>query len=363
MQPRLLLTMLLIFSPGLLILDHLHFQYNGALSGLFLLSVVCMMEQRFVAAAILFSVLLHLKHMYLYVAPAVFVLMLRRHSFDRHLNFQVRNFASLAVCVTAVTVLSIGPFVQQVPQLMQRLFPFKRGLTHAYWAPNVWALYNAIDFILAKCLLVQTAPAPYTTGLVQDFGHMVLPSIGPAVTFVLTIGVMSPALMHLWHTVCFTPQPEILFVRVLVLCSLSSFLCAWHVHEKAILMSIVPLTLVTLVSAEDASSWILLTTAGSVSLFPLLIQSAETSVKILLMLAYLSYALPALAFYFAPPSVLLKSWQKAYLVALLTLQLVMPVTGLQTRLPFAPLALTSLSCLPGVLLPFLTIYRNTLSMK
>ena len=78
--------------------------------------------------------------------------------------------------------LSIGPFVYNgtLGALLARLFPFKRGLTHAYWAPNFWALYSAADRLLVTFHkmtdpnYVPPADAKVTSGLVQDsvFAHL-----------------------------------------------------------------------------------------------------------------------------------------------------------------------------------------------
>ena len=65
------------------------------------------------------------------------------------------RLARLGIIVLAVCAISIGPiiFTGQLTNLMGRLFPFKRGLSHSYWAANVWALYAFLDRILVVCTL------------------------------------------------------------------------------------------------------------------------------------------------------------------------------------------------------------------
>jgi alpha-1,3-glucosyltransferase len=66
------------------------------------------------------------------------------------------RFLALANAVIAVFLVSLGPFalMGQLPQLLSRLFPFTRGLNHAYWAPNFWSLVTLTDRILLKCASV-----------------------------------------------------------------------------------------------------------------------------------------------------------------------------------------------------------------
>ena len=100
-----------------------------------------------------FSVLLNLKHIYLYCAPVYFFYLLKHYclcsnggtKFDAAKSFL--RLAKLGAVVISVFAASFGPFVYlgQIDKVAARLFPFKRGLCHAYWAPNFWALYNLAD--------------------------------------------------------------------------------------------------------------------------------------------------------------------------------------------------------------------------
>lgn len=146
----------------------------------------------------LFSTLLNFKHIYLYYVPAFVAYYLVVFVFrDVHVLPVVRLCTTLATAVLLPLAVSFGPFVakgtltlrnstdisgglSQLEQILKRLFPFKRGLTHAYWAPNFWALYNAVDYMLykvlrrlavtEKCDRLLKCPVPvptYTTGLVE----------------------------------------------------------------------------------------------------------------------------------------------------------------------------------------------------
>ncbi|XP_076340388.1 ALG6/ALG8 family glucosyltransferase xit isoform X2 [Tachypleus tridentatus] len=305
-HPGVILSMLLLWNPGLLIVDHIHFQYNGFLYGILLLSIVRIIQDRCVEGAFWFSILLNLKHIYLYVAPAYFVYLLRSYCFIREtrgLKISMLNFIKLALVVILVFGVSFGPFIYmgQLPQVLSRLFPFKRGLSHAYWAPNFWALYNTADkvtYIGAMRLNLKAEnmnqSASMTGGLVQEYEHVMLPSIAPTTTMVLTILSILPALWNLWQK----PGNPWLFLRCVILCAFGSFLYGWHVHEKAILLVLLPLTPLSLLWMADAQIFAFLTPVALFSLFPLLHEEAETPGKILLLLMYSVYTFRSLTRYF-----------------------------------------------------------------
>lgn len=109
-------------------------------------------------SGILFAALLCLKHIYLYLAPAYFVFLLRAYCLGSrstfpYFNVRFLNCIKLSVGIVAIFAAAFGPFALwgQLEQVFRRLFPFSRGLCHAYWAPNVWAMYSFSDRVLIYC--------------------------------------------------------------------------------------------------------------------------------------------------------------------------------------------------------------------
>ncbi len=127
-------------------------------------------------------------------------------------------------------------------QMVQRLFPFSRGLIHAYWAPNAWALWTFADRVLVKLLprvpalrafpppqaswhastllpqALGTAFASASRGLVENISFGVLPEITPATCFLLTLTCMSIYMVKLWQTPTYRS-----FLASVSLCGFASF--------------------------------------------------------------------------------------------------------------------------------------------
>ena len=235
-------------------------------------------------SGMLFAALLCLKHIYLYLAPAYFVYLLRVYCLDPKsvLRPKFANVLKLGTSIIGICGIAFGPFalMGQLEQIKSRLFPFSRGLCHAYWAPNIWAMYSFTDRLLIavaprlKLGVNEQAVQSLTRGLVSDTSFAVLPNVPPQHCFSLTLAFQLIALTKLW----FRPDWDT-FVGAVTLCGYASFIFGWHVHEKAILLVLIPFSLLALKDRRYLGAFRPLAVAGHVSLFPLLFTAAEFPVK------------------------------------------------------------------------------------
>ncbi|KAI9025789.1 glucosyltransferase [Phycomyces nitens] len=354
----------LFLHPGILIVDHMHFQYNGLLYGILVLSIVEAKRNNLLASGILFAILLNFKHIYLYMAPAYFVYLLKAYCFvpiqpnqQDQREFSIVRLSTLGSAVIGVFAVSMGPFIYmgQLSNLVGRLFPFTRGLCHAYWAPNFWALYAALDRTLifaAKLLgwpLNEAALGSMTRGYVGDTQFAVLPPVQAIHTMIITLIAQLVVLQVLWRKPTFDT-----FLSSLTLCGFASYLFGWHVHEKAIMIVLVPLSLMAANSKTHLRIFIILSSAGIFSLFPLLFEPAETPIKVSITLLWFITVIPGLGRCLSRPlKSILTIPETYYILGFIGVQLYTDIGhslifGSET-LQFLPLMLTSVYCAVGII--------------
>lgn len=290
---------LVAFNAGLLIVDHMHFQYNGLLLGILVLCVHAAREERTLLLAVLFTVLVLLKHLFVPLAPLVAIILLKQCVSDGDLRkLDVLKASVIVLAVVAVVVAVFWPIFmdspdkwEQLQQILRRLFPFGRGLVHAYWAPNVWALYYFIDkvlsFVCRKMLGMsfgaEGALTNSASGIVGDFALNVLPRVPPAVCVLLLLVFTFPAGFAIWRK-----NDAKTLVNSFAFVMLSSFMIGFHVHEKAILVPLVLYSLRSMPSASDIVFFMVLSGVSVVSLFPLIFGKIEWFIKVLAAVAYLT---------------------------------------------------------------------------
>ncbi|KAJ1932737.1 glycosyl transferase [Kickxella alabastrina] len=315
------------------------------------------MEGRDLLSGIVFAVLLCFKHIFMYIAPAYFVYLLRhycavyRPRWRLDVGASAARLMALAVAVVLVFGVALGPFVAlgQAPQLLARLFPFKRGLCHAYWAPNAWALYSLADRVLIVIARLRgtyyaaSAAAAATRGLIGDSAFAVLPAVPPLATFVATLAAQLPAIALLMLRPC----SPVRFVQAVVLCAYASFLFGWHVHEKAVLLILVPLGLLLVAGPTRRAlrMFAVAAVSGYYSLLPLLFGAQELPIKATVLLIWVLCALVLLKSTGSGTSAwqCLSALERAYIVGHVPLFVLTEITpaSLFVRLPFLPLAMVS----------------------
>lgn len=196
----------------------------------------------------------------------------------------------------------------------------------------------------------QDALQSVTRGLVGDTAFAVLPEISPRVCFVLTLLFQVLPLLKL-----FTDATWENFVGAVTLCGYASFLFGWHVHEKAILLVIIPFSLIALRDRRHLSAFRPLAVAGHVSLFPLLFTPAEFPIKTVYTVLWLVIFLTAFD-RLAPASknprfFLLDRFSTLYIAGTIPLVVYTSVVHpmvFGNKLEFLPLMFTSTYCAVGV---------------
>ena len=149
------------FYAGLVLIDNIHFQYNGILFGLFFISLGFIAKKKYIYGAIFYFICLCMKHLFIYFSPAYFIFYFKyiiiKNIQKKKYKKIIINTILIGIGICTVIIISFLPFIaisikesniSQIIQIKKRLFPIQRGLLHTYWAPNFWAIYSFIDKIL-----------------------------------------------------------------------------------------------------------------------------------------------------------------------------------------------------------------------
>ncbi|XP_034827912.1 dolichyl pyrophosphate Man9GlcNAc2 alpha-1,3-glucosyltransferase [Maniola hyperantus] len=240
---------LLLLYPGLVLVDHGHFQYNCVSLGLFLWATFFVVAvENDTLATIFFVLALNYKQMELYHALPFFVYLLRKCFASLpprgRASHVLHRFNKLAIAVLCSFFIIWYPLVHtwdDVLQILRRLFPLQRGVFEDKVA-NVWCAAN----VLVKLRDVYSNE------------QMVRLCLG------CTLVASLPACADLFFRI-----NRKKFVLCLINVSLAFFLFSYQVHEKSILLAAVP---VALHLPEDpfVCFWFLL--VSTFSMLPLLLR-------------------------------------------------------------------------------------------
>ncbi|KAK9174402.1 ALG6 ALG8 glycosyltransferase family protein [Cryptosporidium meleagridis] len=282
-----------MYNASLVIVDHIHFQYNGFLMGILLLSIYLTANYP-IYSAIIFTCLVFTKHFFIVLAPVWFIFLLNtciRRSKGNFVIFIISSFKVL-FSVLSVSAFAITPiiFYGQLNQFISRLFPISRSFIHFIPASNLYTLYSIADKALAKfnlnfCKIYH----------LDAEGHYIksmkcIPPIKPIFCMAICILFIIPVLVRLWHSLSNIKES---MKSVLIASSISlliTFQFGFHIHEKQILYAIIPLGIYTILFFENSQQLLthftFLSNWSNISVMVLLETYPENIIKYVIIIAY-----------------------------------------------------------------------------
>lgn len=209
----------LLLNPALMLIDNGHFQYNSVMLGFTLLALCCFVSDHLYWGSFFFVLALGFKQMALYYAPAIAAYLLGLCVFPvidltRFLLLALTVLGTFTALVLPLILLS-GPSISYLLQVLHRIFPFARGLFEDKVA-NFWCVTNiALKYKLR-----------YSSSTLQ------LLSLAGTL-----LSILPPCLLLL-----FFPRRRLLPLG-LAATAWGFYMFSFQVHEKSVLLPLLPLTL------------------------------------------------------------------------------------------------------------------------
>ncbi|XP_075688868.1 dolichyl pyrophosphate Man9GlcNAc2 alpha-1,3-glucosyltransferase [Rhinoderma darwinii] len=259
----------ILLYPGLILIDYGHFQYNSVSLGFALWGIIALSHGREVLGSLAFCLALNYKQMELYHSLPFFCYLLGKCIKKGMAGWGLLLLLKIGVTVIGAFSLCWIPFltdIEQILQVLRRLFPVGRGLFEDKVA-NIW------------CSL----------SLLLKIKNVLSPEAQLQLSFACTVLGVLPSCIKL------TAQPTIRgFKLALVNCALSFFLFSFQVHEKSILLVSLPACLL-LSEVPLMATWFLLT--STFSMLPLLHKDGLIMAYVITTLIFLLVSAAAMSFH------------------------------------------------------------------
>uniref|UniRef100_A0A5B7BIZ4 Alpha-1,3-glucosyltransferase n=1 Tax=Davidia involucrata TaxID=16924 RepID=A0A5B7BIZ4_DAVIN len=321
---------MILLNPCLTLIDHGHFQYNCISLGLTVGAVAAILSNKDLVGCVLFSLALNHKQMSAYFAPSFFSYLLGKCLRGQNPLLEVSKLGLVVLGTFAVVWWPYLHSMDAFLEVLSRLAPFERGIYEDYVA-NFWC----------------------TTSVIIKWKRLFTVQSMKLLSFGATVSSCLPSMVQQIRA----PSNHG-FLYGLLNSSFSFYLFSFQVHEKSILLPLLPASLLAL---EEPFLFRWITHYAMLSMFPLLCRDK-------LILPYIAlFALFILLYYapggrqdtrgtHSPPT--LKSFVIAFLVLCsFILHIIYLTMRPPEKYPFLFEALIMLLCFSQFML--LAIYTNT----